>query len=193
MFSKTILALTLLSVVCMTMGLKLGGREHFDKMDDHHGFNYEGLGGPCNSTSQCNGGTCQQFGTFNESGTSVNVYRCVCPNGYVGHNCSICLTCNMNVGGNTFKPCFNGGTCSSAGTCGVTCTCPTGYTGDKCQYLSTACSATQSSACPANSVCYVEPSPAARKLSKSTATRSVCVCKTGYYGRNCQYTSANKI
>uniref|UniRef100_A0A670YIW6 Slit guidance ligand 3 n=1 Tax=Pseudonaja textilis TaxID=8673 RepID=A0A670YIW6_PSETE len=113
---------------------------------------------PCLSTPCKNNGTCNN--------DPVDFYRCTCPFGYKGRDCSTPIhACIQN-------PCQNGGTCHPTDTNqdGFSCSCPTGFEGKKCELNPDDC---EDNDCENNSTCM------------DGINNYACLCLPNYTGELC--------
>uniref|UniRef100_A0A8C0QUZ4 Slit guidance ligand 3 n=1 Tax=Canis lupus dingo TaxID=286419 RepID=A0A8C0QUZ4_CANLU len=113
----------------------------------------------CNAclSSPCkNNGTCSQ--------DPVELYRCTCPYGYKGKDCTVPInTCIQN-------PCQHGGTChlSESHKDGFSCSCPLGFEGQQCEINPDDC---EDNDCENNATCV------------DGINNYVCVCPPNYTGK----------
>ncbi|EPY73543.1 slit 3 protein-like protein [Camelus ferus] len=111
------------------------------------------LSGPCK-----NNGTCSQ--------DPVELYRCACPYGYKGKDCTTPInTCIQN-------PCQHGGTChlSESHKDGFSCSCPLGFEGQRGEINPDDC---EDNDCENNATCV------------DGVNNYVCVCPPNYTGELC--------
>ncbi|ODM99559.1 Neurogenic locus notch protein 1, partial [Orchesella cincta] len=134
----------------------------------------------------CNGGVCRN-NSFVEDGKVNNTFTCSsCPNGRLGRRCEFINPC-------TGMPCKNGGTCKTNHTDidkppTKNCTCPDAYIGENCHIVSP---------------CFY-PSPSGELVKHKCNGRGECnvtehqngykcVCKFGYWGKECEFIDLCKI
>nr|XP_028573326.1 slit homolog 3 protein isoform X2 [Podarcis muralis] len=110
---------------------------------------------PCLSNPCKNNGTC--------SNDPLDFYRCTCPFGYKGRDCSTPINaCIQN-------PCQNGGTCHLTDN-GFSCSCPIGFEGEKCESNPDDC---EDNDCENNSTCM------------DGVNNYACLCLPNYTGELC--------
>uniref|UniRef100_A0A803STV9 Slit guidance ligand 3 n=1 Tax=Anolis carolinensis TaxID=28377 RepID=A0A803STV9_ANOCA len=139
---------------------------------------------PCLSSPCKNNGTCNN--------DPVEFYRCTCPFGYKGRDCSTPINaCIQN-------PCQNGGTCHLTDTNqdGFSCSCPIGFEGKKCEVNPDDC---EDNDCENNSTCMdginnyaclCPPNYAGKQIFINKIVRTSgmaqCECLPGYSGKHCE-------
>ncbi|XP_033125426.1 slit homolog 2 protein-like isoform X1 [Anneissia japonica] len=117
-----------------------------------------------------NNGICQDLGSF---------YRCICPAGFRGQNCSEGFRdCRS-------RSCVNGGDCLEVGT-QYMCRCPVGFEGDYCEippiiYAST--SPCEVHECQNNGQCVYT----------SATSSTTCSCLPGFRGDKCEIVTSMKF
>ncbi|KAB0349166.1 hypothetical protein FD754_014023 [Muntiacus muntjak] len=113
---------------------------------------------PCLSSPCKNNGTCSR--------DPAELYRCACPYGYKGRDCTVPVnTCIQN-------PCLHGGTCHLSDTHkgGFSCSCPLGFEGQRCEINPDDC---EDNDCENSATCV------------DGVNNYVCVCPPNYTGELC--------
>ncbi|KAA0719812.1 Protein crumbs -like protein 2 [Triplophysa tibetana] len=111
--------------------------------------------------NECESGPC--VGVLSECVDELNGYKCLCPPGYGGENCSRHITDCID------EPCLNNGTCSRI-VDGFECTCPSGFRGEMCEENVDECA---SHPCQNGAICV------------DGGNRYQCFCVPGYQGHRC--------
>ncbi|RMZ96451.1 neurogenic locus notch -like protein [Brachionus plicatilis] len=141
---------------------------------------------PCSNQQYCyNGGTCQP------SSYEPFAY-CLCPIGYTGSRCEICLT-TIATQPATLPPspcqtqqyCYNGGTCQpSSYKPFAYCLCPIGYTGTRCEICLTVTTPAPSPVSPCSNQQYCLNGGTCRATNYSPY--AICICPPNYTGTKCE-------
>ncbi|XP_051532915.1 protein crumbs homolog 2a [Myxocyprinus asiaticus] len=112
--------------------------------------------------NECESGPC--VGALSECVDELNGYRCLCPPGFGGEDCSHQITDCID------DPCLNNGTCKRV-VDGFECTCSSGFSGEICEEDLDECA---SHPCQNGAICL------------DGANMYHCFCVPGYQGHNCE-------
>ncbi|XP_065100010.1 protein crumbs homolog 2a [Paramisgurnus dabryanus] len=115
-----------------------------------------------NDVNECESGPC--VGLLSECVDELNGYKCLCPPGFGGENCSRRITDCID------EPCLNNGTCTRR-VDGFECTCPDGFQGETCEEDVDECA---SRPCQNGAICL------------DGVNKYLCFCVPGYQGNNCE-------
>ncbi len=111
--------------------------------------------------NECESGPC--IGALSECVDELNGYKCLCPPGFGGEDCSHRITDCID------EPCLNNGTCRRI-VDGFECTCSQGFRGETCEENVDDC---DSHPCQNGAICV------------DGTNKYHCFCVPGYQGHNC--------
>uniref|UniRef100_A0A673H5Q3 Protein crumbs homolog 2-like n=1 Tax=Sinocyclocheilus rhinocerous TaxID=307959 RepID=A0A673H5Q3_9TELE len=112
--------------------------------------------------NECESGPC--VGALSECVDELNGYKCLCPPGFGGEDCSQRITDCID------EPCLNNGTCRRI-VDGFECTCSQGFHGETCEENVDDC---DSHPCQNGAICV------------DGTNKYHCFCVPGYQGHNCE-------
>ncbi|TRY86429.1 hypothetical protein DNTS_004204 [Danionella cerebrum] len=112
--------------------------------------------------NNCESGPCT--GDRSECLNELNGFKCLCPPGFAGENCSQRITDCVD------EPCFNNGTCRRR-VDGFQCSCADGFRGETCEEDVDEC---DSHPCHNGAICV------------DGVNKYHCFCVPGYQGNNCE-------
>uniref|UniRef100_A0A8C2CQB5 Crumbs cell polarity complex component 2a n=1 Tax=Cyprinus carpio TaxID=7962 RepID=A0A8C2CQB5_CYPCA len=112
--------------------------------------------------NECESGPC--VGALSECVDELNGYKCLCPPGFGGEDCSHRITDCID------EPCLNNGTCRRI-VDGFECTCSQGFRGETCDENVDDC---DSHPCQNGAICVDD------------TNKYHCFCVPGYQGHNCE-------
>ncbi|RXN08663.1 crumbs -like protein [Labeo rohita] len=112
--------------------------------------------------SKCESGPC--VGALSECVDELNSYKCLCPPGFGGEDCSRRIPDCID------EPCLNNGTCRRI-VDGFECTCSVGFRGETCEENVDEC---DSHPCQNGAICV------------DGTNKYHCFCVPGYQGHNCE-------
>nr|KAG5695015.1 hypothetical protein BaRGS_015839 [Batillaria attramentaria] len=121
----------------------------------------------CQNVNTCSLSVCQNGATCRA--TPPNTFRCVCPRGYYGSDCSAYNPCDDVTQGEEL--CQNGGTCYNTSSNSFWCDCTDGHFGERCERTDP---------------CVSSPCLHGASCLNVSDTEFSCTCAPGFIGTTCE-------